>query len=118
MAALKGLVMVMAVLIVVTAGAIGYGLYMKSSDPNFTFFGSGTPEAASGPTPPSMIGPSALSFGEVGIVLPRGCAIADMKPQGALLYVRLGGGDGCQRVVVVDTERGAVRGSVVLGVQP
>lgn len=117
MAALKGLVIVMAVLIVVTMAAIGYGLYMKSSDPAFAFFGGARTAAPEGPNPPSMIA-TAPSFGEIGIVLPRGCEIVDMKPEGALLHLRLGGGEGCQRVVVVDVERGAVRGSVVLGVRP
>ncbi len=104
MAALKALVIAMALLIVAGMGLIAWGLYEKAADPGFKLF-AGDGEAA----PPQA---SVRPFGRVDLELPAGCTIADSRPDGERLYVRVGPPGPCARIVVVDIVRGRVLGTV------
>ena len=106
MAALKTLVIALALLIVAGTGLIAWGLYEKAADPGFKpFAGSGEPPPAKTPTRP---------FGRIDLDLPAGCAIADSRPDGDRLYVRIGPPGPCARIVVVDIVQGRVLGTIAV----
>ena len=106
---LKGLVIGLGILIVVAMAAIAYGLYHKSTDPDFALF---SPPAADEPgrrwrkNPPKP-------FGELAVPLPEGCRIATIRPtRGRRLFLLIGPEGPCERVVVVDIAKGAVLGTI------
>lgn len=104
MAALKALVIAMALLIVAGMGLMAWGLYEKAADPGFKPFAGGG-EAA----PPQA---SVRPFGRLDLDLPSGCAIADSRPDGERLYVHVGPPGPCARIVVIDIVGGRVLGTV------
>jgi hypothetical protein len=94
LALLKSLVIGMGVLILLGVVAVAYGIYGKMDR---------RPDAA---------GPASLKpFGDIVVPGP-GCAIADVRPDGDRLYMRLGPTGPCARVVVVDLAAGRVLGTV------
>lgn len=119
MPALKGLVIFMGVLIVMIMTVIAYGLYRKSSDPDFKFFSLGSDKAqpeknmpTAIPTPPSGNGGN-LAFGEIDLNLPEGCHIANVSGDGTRIFLKIGpAGPLCERVVVVDAGKGTVLGTL------
>ena len=106
MAALKTLVIVMALLIVAGTGLIAWGLYEKAADPGFKPFAGG------GEPPPEEA--SARPFGRIDLDLPSGCTIADSRPDGERLYVRVGPPGPCARIIVVDIVHGQVLGTIAV----
>jgi hypothetical protein len=121
MQALKALVAGLGILIIVGVGVIGWGLYRKATDPQFSFFGpapapqSGVP-AVAGPgdtAPPAAPAPSAAAvpFGAAVLGLADGCTIADIRPDGKRLYVLVDPAAGCPRIVAVDADSGRVLGT-------
>jgi hypothetical protein len=128
MVALKALVAAMGILIVLGIGVLGYGMYQKAQNPDFTFF---EPDPVAPLTPAAM--PSAVSpvpglpasvvareplrpFGDIALPLPKGCDIVEMTPHRRFLYLRIGPGRACARVIVVDLRGGRVLGT--LSVEP
>ena len=97
---LKGLVIGMAVLIVAGMGLVAYGLYRKSMEPGVSIL------RVSGVAEP---------FGEVPLALPAACSLAEIRPDGARLYVRVGpaGGD-CERILIFDSANGSLIGSIAV----
>ena len=116
MQALKGLVIGLGVLIVVGFVALIYGFYVKITDPDFRVTKDGDAEAAApmAPSPPMRAG-----FGETTVAVPAGCAVADMRPDGERLYLRLGpgpsSGPDCDAILVVDAATGTRIGLIRLG---
>ena len=106
MAALKALVIAMALLIVAAMGLIAWGFYEKAADPDFKLF------ADDGETAPQEA--PARPFGRVDLNLPSGCAITGSRPDGERLYVHVGPPGPCARIVVVDIVRGRVLGTVAV----
>ena len=121
MQALKALVAGMGILIIVAAGVIGWGLYRKATDPQFSFFDSAsearTPVPAGvGPgdtAPPAaaVLSAAARPFGAADLGLAAGCTIADIRPDGKRLYVLVDPAAGCPRIVAVDADTGRVLGT-------
>ncbi len=115
MRALKSLVVGLGILIVVAMGALAWGLYHKANDPGFQLFGDPTPggpkTSPTGPGPAVSAAPPA-AFGDRVIPLPAGCSIAEMRPQGARLFIRFGPAGSCERVVVIDTATGETLGTI------
>jgi hypothetical protein len=93
---LKLLVIVMGILILTGLGLLVYGVTQRVSQPD-----GGDTERAGGD-----------GFGEIAVPLPAGCVIAEARSEGGRLVVRLDGPaeQGCQQVIVVDTESGEVLG--------
>lgn len=96
MQALKGVVIGLGVLIVISFGLLIYGFYMKITDPGFSVVKSDGDDA----TEPSRI------------FIPSGCAVVEMAPDGERMYLRLGGESGaCSAILIVDMATGREVGS-------
>lgn len=109
MHALKGLVVGLGMLIVISFGLLVYGFYTKLFN-----IEEDAPEALAGAAVPAPEAPIA-GFGEVLVTLPGTCVVEEMRPDGAgRLYLRLGGDDGCQRILVVDVASGRQLGTLTL----
>ncbi|MGF1639867.1 MAG: hypothetical protein ACFCUO_02850 [Rhodospirillales bacterium] len=111
MHALKGLVIGLGVLIVVGFMLLIYGFYARVTDPEFRVFAERGDRAAAGPEQPAATG--GRGFGEVRIVLPEGCTLVEMRPDGDRLYLRTGPAGLCERVLAVDSVTGEVLGTLV-----
>ena len=98
---LKGLVVFMGILVLAGMAALAYGLYMKATDPDFTFF-AGKPGK----------GGSSTAFGDVSIPLPADCNIVETIAEGARLYLRIGPVGPCERIIVINAEDGSVIGTL------
>jgi hypothetical protein len=116
MQALKGLVAGLGLLIVILTGALIWGLYQKSNNPDFKplagLFGStSSPGAASSAAPAPAATFSTAAF-STALALPAECRIADMATTNGRLFLRIEGGPDCDRVVAVDPASGAVVGTI------
>ena len=111
MHALKGLVVGLGMLIVISFGLLVYGFYTKLFN-----IEEDAPEAVAGATVPALAPAAPIAgFGEVLVTLPGHCVVEEMRPDGAgRLYLRLGGDDGCQRILVVDVASGRQLGALTL----
>ncbi|MBL6928220.1 MAG: hypothetical protein ISR44_03530 [Rhodospirillales bacterium] len=110
MQALKSLVIGMGLLIVVGTILIVYGLIQRSSDPEFSFFGSTdvkTETAAPG-----------RAFGDITVPLASGCRIEDMRPDDGKLFVRVGPEGSCARIIAIELASGKVLGNVTFWTAP
>lgn len=115
MQALKGLVVGLTILIVVAMTVIAYGLYRKADEPDFKFFTFGGRESAETARPPALPGAAPATpraFGEVMLSLPEGCTIASVSGDGARIFLKIGPGGGCERVIVVDATSGGLLGTL------
>jgi hypothetical protein len=103
--ALKALVVGLGVLIVGGMGLLGYGLYMKASDPDFSIFRDDADKLI-----------PAKQFGRVGLNLPKGCSIVEMRPDAKRLYLHIGPPvKSCERIIVIDAIDGTVLGTIETG---
>jgi hypothetical protein len=107
MRALKVLVYGMGVLIVLAILLLSYGFYTRITNPEFRVIKDGEEEA---PPQPAADG----GFGRIEVPLPQGCTVVEIAPDGALLYLRTGPAGVCERILVIDTADGRLRGSIVL----
>lgn len=118
MQALKTLVAGLGLLIVVGSGVLIWGLYQKATDPDFKMFsfGAGAPDPAAPPRPSApAAAPSGAAdrpFADVDLGLPATCEIADMQVAAGRLFLRIGGGPACERIVAVDAADGRVLGTI------
>ncbi len=107
---LKSLVIGMGILIVISMAAIAYGIYYKSTNPDFALFS----QPAGGETGGGGRNAPAKPFGELAVPLPEGCRIASIRPtRGRRLFLLIGPDGPCERVVVVDVAGGAVLGTII-----
>ena len=93
--ALKALVAVMSTLLALGMVLLVYGLVRNAVN------GAGA-EA-----------PAAV-FGEGSVPVPAGCAVAEMRPDGDRLYVRLGPPGACARILVLEAASGRLLGTIAL----
>ena len=118
MQALKTLVAGLGLLIVIGSGVLVWGLYQKATDPDFKMFsfGAAAPDraATAQPSVPAAAPASAVGrpFADVDLGLPATCEIADMQVAAGRLFLRIGGGPGCERIVAVDPADGRVLGTI------
>ncbi len=138
MQALKGLVYGMGVLIVIAFILLGFGFYVRITNPDFRLFKArdatvatspGPHDAATGaalpaatPVPPATPLPSAATppvpaadaqgFGDVVVQLPAGCTPIEMHPDGPLLYLRTGPAGTCARIWLIEVRTGRMLGSL------
>ena len=113
MRALKSLVVGLGILIVIAMGGLAWGLYHKATDSGFRLFA----DPLSTDPPPAVARPAMPSapprvFGNRVVPLPAGCSIAEMRPQGARLFIRFGPPGPCERVVVIDSTSGEILGTI------
>ena len=104
MQGLKVLVVVMGILIVISMGLLGWGIYNRLAQRS----------VASGERSPiAKVRPSE-GLGEVRVDLPAGCAVVEMRPHADRLYLRTGPTGLCERIIVLDATSGQVLGTFVL----
>ena len=104
---LKGIVIALGILIFLGLGTLFYGFVQKSRNPDWRLF-SNPPVAkipAGDETP-------LKTFGTFSLNLPEGCEITGVRPDGAKAYLSIGGVKSCNRVIVVDTKRGRMLGTI------
>jgi len=103
---LKSLVIGMGVVIVIGSAFLGYSIYRKSMDPQWT---------------PVASGRAGEPFGDLELKLPQGCVLGRVTPDGGVAYVTIrpdgarrgqSVGGPCNRVIVVDVVRGRVLGTL------
>lgn len=109
MAALKALVIFMGLLIAAAMGLIAWGLYEKAADPDFKPFASLAKKVVAEE-------PALRPFSHINIELPEGCAIANIQPDEDRLFVTIGPGRACTRIIIIDVARGRLIGTI--GPQP
>jgi hypothetical protein len=103
MPAVKALVIGLGVLLLGGIALLIYGIVQKAADPKFKLFESR-----------SAGGAAVSTFGETSIALPEGCSVADIRPDGPRLYLRIGPSGACERVLVIDATTGRPLGSIRL----
>lgn len=104
MRGLKILVVIMGVLIVISMGLLGWGIYSRLARRSI-------PEHET--PPPATVRPSG-HFGEVRVDMPAGCTVVEMRPHADRLYLRTGPTGLCERIIVLDANSGRVLGTVIL----
>lgn len=115
---IKSLVVVLAAMILVAVGLLGFGFYKRTSDPAWRLFGpSLAPAAPVKPAAPAAppTADAAAPWGTIDLGLDASCRIVDVKADGPRLYLTIGPDAACHRVVIVDTDRGRVLGTVRTG---
>jgi hypothetical protein len=111
MQALKGLVIGLGILVVVSFALLLYGFYSKLSNQGAKIFASSDRGESS----------EIAVFGSVHISLPGGCRMEEMHPMGTRLFLRIGpaavsgSSGGCERIVVIDAETGRQLGTLSIG---
>lgn len=113
MQALKTLVAAMGLLIVIGICVLVWGLYQKAANPDFKMFDLGSSKSSPAPTgqTPSPT-PAARTFSDIDLNLPGTCEIADMEVAGGRLFLRIGGGSACERIIAIDPADGRVLGTI------
>ena len=112
MSLLKSLVIILAILITLAIGLLGYGLVKQAKDPNWRLLS--TPKNNKGeeiklpPANPSTVEP----WGEINLNLPTECWISNLKTDSHRLYLKISPIGECHRIVVIDSSTGRVLGSV------
>ncbi len=110
---LKSVVIGLGVLIFLGLGLLAYGFIQKVNNPDWRLL-------SSAPTPATDAS-TAKPFGTLKLGLPEGCVITGVRPEGALVYLSIGSGGGnvtggpCNRVIVIDTGRGRILGTIKPG---
>lgn len=132
----------MGVLIVIAFILLGFGFYMRITNPDFRLFkgrdatvatspephdaATGAALPAATPLPPATPLPAAeplpaatplpaagaQGFGDVVVQLPAGCTPIEMHPDGPLLYLRTGPAGTCARIWLIEVRTGRLLGSL------
>lgn len=115
---LKSLVIVLGLLIVLGVLLLGFGFYKKTTDPDWKLFGVDMPPASNIQALPA-VQPNARPaqapinpFGTISLNLPQGCEITEIIPRRRYAYLMIGPTPECNRVALVDLERGIVLGTI------
>jgi hypothetical protein len=113
-AALKSLVIGLAVLIALGLGLLVYGFFKTSQDPSWRLFGDAKPAAAAaaGTPPPAHLAPPVPVSGDIELNLPTGCEIKGVTQLGGQFYVLTQPAGVCGQVLIVDPATGRVTGRI------
>lgn len=109
---LKSVVIGLGILILLGMALLTYGLYQKTSDPGWRLFSRPAPAAYQAPAGATPAAPDAKAFGTLGLHLPDGCLITQVRPDGGRVYLTIGPPGPCNRIVIVDAVRGRVLGTI------
>ena len=123
---LKALVIVLAALITLAIGLLGYGFIKRTEDPHWRLFSvTNTPNApkvekepaapaaiASAPTQSPLGTPNAAPWGDLQLGLAPECQIAQVRTEGNRLVLSIGPTGPCRRIMIIDMEAGRVLGIV------
>jgi hypothetical protein len=100
---IKTIVIGLGVLIVLGFVLLGYGFVKKANNPDWKLFSSGPAGAPEAPFE---------SFKTIDLNLPEGCVITTVRPDSARAYLTIGGPAPCNRVIIVDTVRSRILGTI------
>ncbi len=123
---LKALVIVLAALITLAIGLLGYGFIKRTEDPHWRLFSvTKTPNApkfeeqpaapaatASAPAQSPLSTPNAAPWGDLQLGLAPECQIAQVRTEGNRLVLSIGPTGPCRRIMIIDMEAGRVLGIV------
>lgn len=121
----------MGVLIVIAFILLGFGFYMRITNPEFRLFkardatvaaspaphddATGAPLPAAAPLPATDATDPLLAgrgLGDVVVQLPAGCTPVEMHPDDGLLYLRTGPSGTCARIWLIEVRTGRTLGSL------
>jgi len=115
MQALKALVIFMGVVIVIGVAVVGVTIYNRMNR-----LGEAAPTSEA-TVDSQAAAPAAAAtdvplpaFGDMSVPVPEGCRVVEMVPAGDRLLLRLGSGQRCNRILVVDLATGTQLGSIDL----
>ena len=123
---LKALVIVLAALITLAIGLLGYGFIKRTEDPHWRLFSvTKTPNApkveeqpaapaatASAPAQSPQGAPNAAPWGDLQLGLAPECQIAQIRTEGNRLVLSIEPTGPCRRIMIIDMEAGRVLGIV------
>lgn len=117
MGLLKTLVIVLATLIIVAIGLLGYGFVKKTADPNWRLFNifkhseeRKTPFTLKATSKPDL--PTIKPWGNIHLDLPAECQIFDFKTNSNRLYIFIKPAGFCEQIIIIDLSNGQTIGSV------
>ena len=123
---LKALVMVLAALIALAIGLLGYGFTKRAEDPNWRLFSitkttsspkrrldpTATAATASFPAQASSGTPSAAPWGDLNLGLASECRVAQIRTEGNRLVLSVEPSGPCRRIVIINMDTGHLIGTV------
>ena len=123
---LKALVMVLAALIALAIGLLGYGFIKRAEDPNWRMFSvnkttsspklnfdaTATAATASFPPQASSGTPTAAPWGDLELGLASECRIAQVSTEGNRLVLSVAPSGPCRRIMIINMDTGHVMGTV------
>ena len=123
---LKALVIVLAALITLAIGLLGYGFIKRTEDPHWRLFSvtkipnapkvekePAAPAAtASAPAQSPLGTPNATPWGDLQLGLAPECQIAQVRTEGNRLVLSIGPTGPCRQIMIIDMEAGRVLGIV------
>ena len=123
MRGLKALVIVLAALITLAIGLLGYGFIKRTEDPHWRLFSvtktsnatkvKEQPAAtASAPAQSPLGAPNAALWGDLQLGLAPECQIAQVRTEGNRLVLSIEPTGPCRQIMIIDMEAGRVLGIV------
>ena len=126
MRGLKALVIVLAALITLAIGLLGYGFIKRTEDPHWRLFNvTETPNApkveeqpaapaaaAAAPAQSPLNAPNAAPWGDLQLGLAPECQIAQVRTEGNRLVLSIEPTGPCRRIMIIDMKAGRVLGIV------
>ena len=123
---LKALVIVLAALITLAIGLLGYGFIKRTEDPHWRLFSvTKTPNApkfeeqpaapaatASAPAQSPLGASNAAPWGDLQLGLAPECQIAQVRTEGNRLVLSIEPTGPCRRIMIIDMKAGRVLGIV------
>ena len=123
---LKALVIVLAALITLAIGLLGYGFIKRTEDPHWRLFSvtktlnapkveeqPSVPTAtASAPAQSPLGAPNAAPWGDLQLGLAPECQIAQVRTEGNRLVLSIEPTGPCRQIMIIDMEAGRVLGIV------
>ena len=118
MNALKALVAIMGALIIVLMTVMGYGLYQKATNPEFSFFDLGGKQANPLPVPADttpaptkeLSAQAEITVKRLG--LPASTQVRDIEATNGYLFIHVRMPDGTERILTLDGSSGRVAGTI------
>ena len=101
---LKIIVISLGILIVLGLCLIGFGLIQKSKDPGWQLFS---------PSQKNSNLQTTGVFPTFNLDLPKDCKIIGVSPKGERAFIIIGGASLCDRVIIVDTRKGIILGTIM-----
>ena len=120
---LKALVIVLAALIGLAIGLLGYGFIKRTEDPNWRLFNTreiqNPSKLGAKSTSPTNPAPSSISawnitqWKDLNLGLAPDCRISQMSAEGNRLILSIEPAGYCRRIMIIDMDVGRVQGTVL-----